>query len=261
MDILETIVENKRRELLLREEFPPIPEAGKKRRSLREALLRSESGIIAEFKRKSPSKAWIHENISPENVVPLYEKGGAAALSILTDAEFFGGELRYIARMRPIVDIPILRKDFIIDPVQIDDAFAAGADAVLLIAACLTKEECALLTKKAHSKGLEVLLEVHSPKELDYIQEDTDVVGVNNRNLGTFITDVGNSFSMAPLIKGRFRALGVSRPVMISESGISSPETVRQLRKEGFRGFLMGENFMKREDPGKALKEFITSLQ
>ena len=269
MDILEQIIATKRQEL-----------AGERKRSLRAALLASPSGIIAEFKRKSPSKGWIHADAVPEEVVPAYAKAGAAALSVLTDEQYFGGSLDFIRRVRPLVDIPILRKDFIIDPRQLADARGAGADAVLLIAACLTREACAALTAEAHRLGLEVLLEIHSPEELDYITPEVDVVGVNNRHLGTFVTDVQTSFEMAPLCASAlwraeqelvFRqtcpknnscppAGEATGPVLVSESGISDPATVRALREAGFRGFLMGENFMKQSDPGAALAEFLRAL-
>ena len=269
MDILEQIIETKRQEL-----------AGERKRSLRAALLASPSGIIAEFKRKSPSKGWIHADAIPEEVVPAYAKAGAAALSVLTDEQYFGGSLDFIRRVRPLVDIPILRKDFIIDPRQLADARGAGADAVLLIAACLTREACAALTEEAHRLGLEVLLEIHSPEELDYITPDVDVVGVNNRHLGTFVTDVQTSFEMAPLLAPRpdrnyFSTHRAEKPisapssttptheagpVLVSESGISDPATVRALREAGFRGFLMGENFMKQPDPGAALDAFLQAL-
>ena len=289
MDILEQIIETKRQELRFG-----------KRRSLKQALLASETGIIAEFKRKSPSKGWIHADAFPEEVVPAYAAAGAAALSVLTDEQYFGGSLDFIRRVRPLVDIPILRKDFIIDPYQLYQAREAGADAVLLIAACLSREACAALLAEAHRLGLEVLLEVHSPEELDYITPDVDVVGVNNRHLGSFVTDVKTSFDMAPLLakalwrsepKLVFRqtcpeqsdtggpggtppghrisgdtgyfgptAGEATGPVLISESGISDPATVRQLREAGYRGFLMGENFMKQPDPGAALADFIQAI-
>jgi indole-3-glycerol phosphate synthase len=270
-DILAQIIDSKRKEL-----------AGlmTPKRSLKRALAESPSGIIAEFKRKSPSKGWIHADAFPEEVVPAYAKAGAAALSVLTDEEYFGGSLDFIRRVRPLVDIPILRKDFIIDPYQLYQAREAGADAVLLIAACLSREDCAALTAEAHRLGLEVLLEVHSPEELDYITPDVDVVGVNNRHLGSFVTDVQTSFDMAPLLaqradrnyfSGKFAEKPISAPpsttpthatapIFISESGISDPATVRALREAGFHGFLMGENFMKEPDPGAALATFIQAL-
>ena len=246
MDILETIIATKREELA---------GATARKRSLRQALAASPSGIIAEFKRKSPSKGWIHADAVPEQVVPAYAAAGAAALSVLTDEPYFGGSLDFIRRVRPLVDIPILRKDFIIDPFQLAEAKLAGADAVLLIAACLSRTDCAALLAEAHRLGLEVLLEIHSPEELDYITPDVDVVGVNNRHLGTFVTDVQTSFDLAPLLAQR-----ADRPLFVSESGISDPATVRALREAGFRGFLMGENFMKQPDPGAALGAFIQAL-
>lgn len=243
MDILEQIVVTKRQEL-----------AAEKHRSLKAALLASPSGIIAEFKRKSPSKGWIHADAVPEEVVPAYEKAGAAALSILTDESYFGGSLDFIRRVRPLVNIPILRKDFIIDPRQLADARAAGADAVLLIAACLSQETCAELVAEAHRLGLEVLLEIHSPEELAYATPEVDVVGVNNRHLGTFVTEVKTSFELAPLLRQK------GFPVFISESGIGTPDTIRALRQEGFRGFLMGEHFMKQDQPGDALETLLKAL-
>ena len=273
-DILGEIIKTKRLELAA--VMAP-------KRSLKKALAESATGIIAEFKRKSPSKGWIHADVQPEDVVPVYAANGAAALSILTDEEYFGGSLDFIRRVRPLVDIPILRKDFIIDPVQLYQAAEAGADAVLLIAACLRREACAALTAEAHRLGLEVLLEIHSADELDYITPEVDVVGVNNRHLGSFITDVKTSFDLAPLLrrtdsgaeigfsssctKNNFRppvwktpSAGAEEMVFISESGISDPETVRKLREAGFRGFLMGETFMKEPDPGAALDTFIQAL-
>ena len=256
MDILQEIIANKRRELAaaVEDDSRFIPDTPV--HSLRKALSESRTGIIAEFKRKSPSKGWIHPDAVPEEVVPAYAAAGAAALSVLTDADYFGGSLDFIRRVRPLVDIPILRKDFIIDARQLREARGAGADAVLLIAACLSRGECAALLAEAHRLGLEVLLEVHGEEELDYITPDVDVVGVNNRHLGTFVTDVKTSFAMAPLLRAR---VGEGVP-FISESGISDPSTVRKLRAEGFRGFLMGENFMKRPVPGAALAEFIDEL-
>ena len=269
MDILEQIIATKRRELHFG-----------KRRSLKKALAESPTGIIAEFKRKSPSKGWIREEALPEEVVPAYAAAGAAAVSILTDESYFGGSLEFIRRVRPLVDLPILRKDFIIDPYQLYQAAEAGADAVLLIAACLDRADCAALTAEAHRLGLEVLLEIHSPEELDYVTPGVDVVGVNNRHLGSFVTDVQTSFDMVPLCAQALRraepklvfrqtcpknnfgppAREATGPVLISESGISDPAMVRALREAGFRGFLMGEHFMRQSDPGAALATFIEAI-
>jgi indole-3-glycerol phosphate synthase len=212
----------------------------------------SAHGIIAEFKRKSPSKGWIHPDVEPEDVVPRYAEAGAAALSILTDTEFFGGCREFIKRVRPMVQTPILRKDFIIDEYQIFQAKEIGADAVLLIAACLSKNECESLISTAHNLGMEVLLEMHSKSELDYATLGADMLGINNRNLGTFVTDVNNSFKMAELLP--------KDKLKVSESGISNPETIRQLRAAGFRGFLIGETFMKESNPGAALENFIKNI-
>ena len=220
--------------------------------SMRQALANSSSGIIAEFKRKSPSKGWINKDASPEEVTAAYAANGASALSILTDTPFFGGSLKDLRDARQGVNIPILRKDFIIDEYQLYQAKIVGADAILLIAAALEKEQCIFLAGKAHELGLEVLLEIHSEKELEYVNSTIDMVGVNNRNLGTFVTDIENSFRLASALP--------KDTLLVSESGISSPETVKRLRQAGFRGFLIGENFMKTDNPGKALGEFIKQL-
>ena len=222
------------------------------RRSMRESLATSASGIIAEFKRKSPSKGWIKEEGKPDVIPASYSQNGASAISILTDEKYFGGSLRFLRTARPTVTCPILRKDFIVDEYQLFQAKAIGADAVLLIAADLTQSECKALAQKAHELELETLLEVHSEPELEYVGENIDMVGVNNRNLGTFHTDVENSYRLASLLPKDY--------VLVSESGISNPQTVRELREAGFRGFLIGETFMKTPDPGAALKEFITQV-
>lgn len=169
------------------------------------------------------------------------------------DEKYFGGTLKDIRSARPHVQLPILRKDFIIDEYQLYQARIVGADAILLIAAALKKEQCKALAVKAHELELEVLLEIHNEQELEYVNENIDMVGVNNRNLGTFHTDVENSFRLAEKLPKEM--------LWVSESGISSPETVKQLRAAGFRGFLIGENFMKTPEPGEALKEFITQLE
>ena len=222
-------------------------------RSMREALASSPYGIIAEFKRKSPSKGWLHPHAEVADVVPAYEAGGASACSILTDGKFFGGSLGDLRKARDLADLPLLRKDFIIDTYQLFQAKVMGADAVLLIAAALTREECRVLTDTAHGLNLEVLLEVHSEKELDYVDESTDMLGVNNRHLGTFHTDVENSVRLAD----RLRGLG---PLLVSESGIARTDTVRQLRAAGFQGFLIGETFMRTKNPGDTLAHFIGGL-
>jgi len=258
-DILEEIIS--RKQVLLEEQkkivgMEQLVESAQEnipRLSMREALLSSPTGIIAEFKRKSPSKGWIKAQALAEEIVPAYERNGAAALSILTDEPFFGGSLKDIRTARPLVDIPILRKDFIIDEYQLYQAKVVEANAVLLIAAALTPERCEELAACAHELGLETLLEIHSEKELAYVGENIDMVGVNNRNLGTFHTDVENSFRLISQLP--------KDTVPVSESGISSPDTMKRLHDAGFKGFLIGENFMKTDDPGKALKEFIAEFQ
>ncbi len=220
--------------------------------SMRKALAESPYGIIAEFKRKSPSKGWIHADADPLDVVPLYAENGASALSILTDEKYFGGSSEFVRIVRDKVDIPILRKDFVVDEYQLFQARDMGADAVLLIAADLTKEECRQLTRTAHELQLEVLLEMHALSELDYADLEVDMVGINNRNLGTFYTDVQNSFDLAARLP--------AEKLKVSESGISNPETIRRLRQVGFYGFLIGECFMKEENPGKALQQFIEAI-
>lgn len=257
-DILSEIIANKRFEVDLQkqsislEQLQNSLETTVKQRSLKEALKSSSSGIIAEFKRRSPSKGWINRKAQAEDIVPGYANAGASAVSILTDEKFFGGNLKDIKAARPLIDIPILRKDFIVDEYQLYQAKIIGADAVLLIAAALKKEELHALAAKAHELGLEVLLEIHSVEELKYINANMDVIGINNRNLGTFFTDVENSFRLAEQLP--------SDAVLVSESGISDPATVKRLQKAGFKGFLIGENFMKTGNPELALKSFIEDL-
>lgn len=243
-DILQEIIATKHEELALLKAKKP---------SLREALLQSETGIIAEFKRRSPSKGWIKEE-GRANIIPLsYQQNGAAALSILTDEHYFGGSDDFIRQARQSgVTLPILYKNFVIDEAQLYAAALCGASAVLLIAACLTKEKCRVLMRSAHELGLEVLLEMHSEQELEYAELEPDLCGINNRNLGSFHTDVENSFRLAELLP--------KEAVKVSESGISNPDTVKALRQAGFRGFLIGENYMKTADPGLALGDFITQL-
>ena len=261
-DILETIVANKRKEVARQKQavnLQTLVALGGDRLerptfSMRQFLASSATGIIAEFKRKSPSKGWLHPGAKVQDVIPFYAEGGASACSILTDGDFFGGSLSDLQQARRLVNIPLLRKDFIVDPYQLYQARVMGADAVLLIAACLSKEECAQLAATAHSLQLEVLLEVHSAEELDHVNADIDMLGVNNRHLGTFNTDVKHSFTLIDQLKGY-------APLLVSESGISQAETVKQLRAAGFRGFLIGETFMKTAQPGETLRNFIEALR
>ena len=261
-DILQEIVAWKRVEVEQQKQLVPprdlyarverLMADGICERSMSRSLAESPYGIIAEFKRKSPSKGWIHEDAKPMDVVPKYAASGASALSILTDSMYFGGTLDFIPQVREAVNIPILRKEFIIDEYQLFEARSVGADAVLLIAADLSKDECRTLTRTAHDLKLEVLLEMHSEDELEYLDCEPDMAGINNRNLGTFHTDVDNSFRLAEKMD--------TDAIKVSESGISNPDTVRILRQAGFRGFLMGECFMKEQDPGLALENFIKAI-
>ena len=243
-DILQEIMAYKHQEV--EHLYAPKP-------SLRQALLDSPTGIIAEFKRRSPSKGWIKEDGRADMIPLSYQQNGAAALSILTDEHYFGGHDGFIRTARQSgVTLPILYKNFVIDEVQLYAAALCGASAVLLIAACLNKQQCRTLLHKAHDLGLEVLLEMHGEQELEYAEMEPDLCGINNRNLGSFVTDVENSFRLAERLP--------KDAVKVSESGISDPITVKVLRSAGFRGFLMGEHFMKTPHPGLALHEFITAL-
>ena len=273
-DILQQIIATKREELAHMRRPKP---------SLRQALLDSPTGIIAEFKRRSPSKGWIKED-GRADVIPLsYQQNGAAALSILTDRQYFGGHDDFIRTARQSgVTLPILYKNFVVDELQLYEALLCGASAVLLIAACLSKQECKTLLHKAHDLGLEVLLEMHSESELEYAALGPDLCGLNNRNLGSFVTDVDNSFRLAERLRSVCGCVtaapaaslahtaataptvpsgsAAGSPVLVSESGISKPETIRDLRAAGFRGFLIGETFMKTPDPGQALADFIMEI-
>ena len=261
MDILEEIVINKRREVAQQKEAVSLERLislgdgrfNRPVRSMRRALAESPTGIIAEFKRRSPSKGWLFREAQVGEVVPGYEAGGASACSVLTDTNFFGGTMGDLAKARRLVQLPLLRKDFIIDEYQLYQARLLGADAVLLIAACLTQKECQHLIRVAKVLDLEILLEIHQESELDYVTDGVDMVGVNNRNLGTFHTDVNNSLRLS-------QKLSSSDLLMVSESGISDPQTVDELRSVGFRGFLIGENFMRNGDPGDNVKSFINRL-
>ena len=261
MDILETIIAAKRKEV---EKFKPMSSIERfekdgffwqiRTRSLVQSLLLPGStGIIAEFKRKSPSKGWFKtKELEVEPVIVSYNKH-AAGISVLTNEEFFGGDLDDLIQTKVVSDIPVLRKDFIIDKWQIAEAKAFGADVILLIAACLSVNEVKELAAYAKSIQLEVLLEIHNDEELDHICDEVDMVGVNNRNLKTFEVSIENSLNLIDKIP-------VGKPA-IAESGISKVETIRQLRAAGFKGFLIGETFMKEENPGKAFEEFVSELK
>ena len=226
---------------------------GEKVPSMSQALSVSGTGIIAEFKRKSPSKGWINED-GRADVIPLdYQANGAVAISILTDERYFGGKDEFVRTARESgVTVPVLYKNFVVDEYQLFQARLCGASAVLLIAAALGRKECRQLAEMAHGLGLEVLLETHSESEIEYGEAGPDMWGVNNRNLGTFVTDVNNSFRMAELLP---------RDVCkVSESGIGAPETIRDLRLAGYNGFLIGECFMREDNPGRALGDFLRAV-
>lgn len=261
-DILEEIVAHKREEVAQFRQLLPLrqlagltePMLSDPVPSMREALMASPTGIIAEFKRKSPSKGWIKRE-GRAGVIPMaYQQAGATALSILTDNHFFGGYDEFVTEARASgVTLPILYKNFIISEYQLLQARFCGASAVLLIAADLLKDDCRTLIHMAHQLGMEVLLEMHGEEELDYADLEPDMYGINNRNLGTFITDVNNSFRMAERLP--------KDGCKVSESGIGDPNTVMRLRQAGFNGFLMGEHFMKADNPGDELARFIGQLK
>lgn len=261
MNILEKIIVHKRKEVEEKKSLVPVKMLeqstyfGGKPLSMKKYLLREDkSGIIAEFKRKSPSEGVINTQAKVEKTSIGYMQAGASALSILTDTQFFGGKNEDILLARKYNFCPIIRKDFIIDEYQILETKSLGADTVLLIASALTPAEVKTLAAFTKSFGMEVLLEVHNEKELkEYITDDVDMVGVNNRNLGTFETAVQTSIDLASMIPDVF--------VKISESGIKSPETIVELRQYGYRGFLMGTYFMKYSRPEKACEEFIEKLK
>lgn len=259
MNILDRIIVDKRREVILKKSIIPISQLeasvffSKKTLSLKAKLQNSTSGIIAEHKRRSPSKSVINHNFTVEEVVKGYEEAGACGISVLTDGKYFGGSLDDLLLARAAVNIPLLRKEFIVDEYQILEAKAFGADLILLIAAVLTREEIQSLSQFAKKLGLEVLLEVHNREELEKsIMPSLDLIGVNNRNLKTFEVSLDFSKELANLIPNDF--------VKISESGISSIEAITELKPYGYKGFLIGENFMKTDNAGKAATEFIMKL-
>lgn len=209
-----------------------------------------KTGIIAEYKRASPSKGIINSKADVAEVVQAYQAGGASAVSVLTDEPFFGGSLQHLVAARSVLTIPLLRKEFIIDEYQLYEAKAFGADAILLIAACLSPSAVQDLAACARSLGLEVLLELHEEGELNHICGDVSVVGINNRNLKTFTVDLDQSMRLAAQLSG----------VKVAESGINDTATIVQLKDAGFDGFLIGERFMREEDPGAAFKDFVQHL-
>lgn len=261
MNILETIIAEKKKLLAEKKDMMDVDflkfltsDFDRKCYSLKEALTQYGSfGIIAEFKRRSPSKGWLNENIHVSEVIPFYESNGASGISVLTENFFFGGEIEELKIARLDVEIPLIRKDFIIDEFQVYEAKSYGADVVLLIAACLTKQKVKQLAKKAKELGMEVLLELHAPNEVDYISDEIDIIGINNRNLQTFETNIQTSIDMIGFMPA-------DKPV-ISESGINDVDTIVNLREVGFKGFLLGEVFMKEPRPAIAFAGFMKQLK
>ena len=259
MNILEKIIEYKKAEVGKRKSEVSVAELQRRPHFSRPVLLLKHflldpvrTGIIAEFKRRSPSKGVINDQVDVEEVTKGYTEYGASCLSVLTDEQFFGGRDEDLIKAR-INEIPVLRKDFLIDEYQVIEAKSMGADMILLIAACLSPADVRRLASAAKKLGLEVLLELHGEEELDHICDETTVIGINNRNLKTFEVDIDRSLRMAekiPLSK-----------LKIAESGISSVEDILLFKRNGFHGFLIGENFMKAANPTIAFAEFVKKLK
>ncbi len=259
MTILEKIINNKRKEVDALIKQTPFRELEKSRffsrdtTSLRKYLLDpGKSGIIAEFKRMSPSKGVINPDAKVVEVTQGYELLGASALSVLTDEKFFGGSTGDLKSTREHNSIPVLRKDFIIDEFQVVESKSIGADVILLLASVLAQDQVLKFATLSHSLGMEVILEVHSKGELELMNDYIDIIGVNNRDLKTFIVDENVSVNMVDNIPGQF--------LKISESGISSPSTVDYLKQTGYNGFLIGEIFMTKQNPVKAFADFIKEI-
>lgn len=260
MDILQKIVRDKRKEVSLRKGLIPIKQLeqsvlfSRETVSLAKALRHSNTGIIAEHKRRSPSKSIINNSLNVQDVANGYKKAGVCGMSVLTDGKYFGGSLDDLLTARASCDIPLLRKEFMIHEYQILEAKAYGADAILLIAAILTRDDIQQFSELAKSLDLDVLLEVHNTEELHKsIMPSLDMLGVNNRNLKTFEVSLETSKSLSQLIPDDF--------VKVSESGISSIEAIQELKPYGYQGFLIGENFMKTDNPGKSAAKFIKALE
>lgn len=261
MSILNEIIAHKKKELAEKKELVPIKRLSKQLYfdgpclSLKNYLLKpNQNGIIAEIKRKSPSKGFIKKYADVKAIATSYMQAGATALSVLTDEKYFGGTLADLEEVRKFNFCPVLRKDFIIEEYQLFEAKAYGADVVLLIASALSPAACKMLAQQAKQLGLETLLEVHNQEEIElYLNEHIDLVGVNNRSLHSFDISLENSYDLIEGIPADFTA--------ISESGIQSIEEIESLRKVGFKGFLMGSRFMQEQDPGKSLYELLNSQQ
>ncbi len=259
MNILDTIIAHKKIEVAERKQKVSVAalEKGKffanQTLSLKSFLLdKNKTGIIAEYKRKSPSKGIINNNATVEEVTTAYAKYGASGISVLTDTHFFGGSLDDLLAAT-INEVPLLRKDFMIDEYQLIEAKAHGAEVILLIAACLSPNEVKTMAATAKSLGLEVLLEIHNDEELEHICDKVDLVGVNNRNLKTFEVSIETSL-------GLINKIPKEKPA-VAESGISDVDTIVTLRQAGFKGFLIGENFMKQASPSIAFADFVNQLK
>lgn len=259
MNILDKIIDAKKQEVAMKKKIIPvdawkkIPYYDQPKISLKHSLGKAySSGIIAEFKRKSPSKGVINDKAKVADVVTDYNRY-AAGISILTDEIFFGGTNDDMLVARGIATVPLLRKDFIIDEYQLYEARGIGADVILLIAAQLSRQQVKQLSSTAKRLNLEVLLEIHSEEELDHICDEVDIVGVNNRNLKTFNVDINTSLQLINRIPENKTA--------ISESGISDVNVIKTLKQAGFKGFLIGEAFMKAKNPGRAFEEFLSQLK
>ena len=260
MDILQKIVLDKHNEVASKKAMLPIstleksPIFSRETFSLEKKLKNSSSGIIAEHKRRSPSKSVINDQLNIIDVTKGYQYAGVCGMSVLTDEKYFGGTLEDLEIARSSCYLPLLRKEFIIDEFQILEAKACGADLILLIAAILSKKEIKIFSELAKSLSLEVLLEVHNEDELHKsIMPSLDMIGVNNRNLKTFEVSINTSKELSKLIPNDF--------IKVSESGISNVETIKDLKQYGYQGFLIGENFMKTNDPGQSASEFIKQLE
>jgi len=259
LNILDKIIADKRNEVALRKQLIPVSQLEQSvlfertSPSLAEALKASNSGIIAEHKRRSPSKQVINHNLNVQDVAQGYENAGVCGMSVLTDGKYFGGSLDDLLLARASSSFPLLRKEFIIEEYQILEAKAYGADVILLIAAVLSRSEIKSLSESAKFIGMDVLLEVHNLEELQKsIMPSLDMLGVNNRNLKTFEVSLDISKSLSEEIPNEF--------VRVSESGISSIEAINELKPYGYQGFLIGENFMKTDNPGASATEFIHKL-
>lgn len=260
MTILDKIIKDKYKEVELRKTLIPVKQLeqsilfDRPINSLKEKLEQSASGIIAEHKRRSPSKATINQNLNVYDVAKGYQKAGVCGMSVLTDMKYFGGGLEDLLTARASCELPLLRKEFIIDPYQILEAKAYGADVILLIAAVLSRDEIKSLSRFAQQLNIEVLLEIHNENELNKsMMPSLDMIGVNNRNLKTFEVDLNHSINLSSIIPKEF--------LKVSESGISSVEAIKMLQPFGYKGFLIGENFMKTNQPGTSAANFIKQLE